>query len=224
MKITKLDVLIILIILIWLYFSFTSPKYFEIKGQDLFGAIMTYDTLHSKGFGVKADITGIGFEAQRLVKVSGIVLDTTGEKMYIWDGDTLHVIYQKTRFLEIKKIPETPYLYPSSITLHPSEDFRIVQTEECGRDSFSSEVVYIVLDKPASEVFCSYLSRRVWEGYGGEIECEYGGSQIKLTLTLLRKFEPASLSQLISEFGYDIEKTWSSGRDCLMIEYQVPPS
>ena len=103
MRITKLDVLIILIILVWLYFSFTGTRYFEIKGQDLFGAIMTYDTLTGRGFGVRADVIGTGFDAQRPVKVSGMVLGASGEKMYLWDGDTLWVIYQRARFLEMQK-------------------------------------------------------------------------------------------------------------------------
>jgi hypothetical protein len=218
MRITKLDVLIVLIILVWLYFSFTGLKYFEIKGQDLFGAIMTYDTLTGRGFGVQADITGTGFDAQRPVKISGMVLDATGEKMYLWDGDILWVIFQKERFLKLQKEPQTPYLFPSSITLYPSESFRLARVE-CSQDSFSNEVVYITLDKPASDVLCSYVSKRIWDAYRGEVECTHGGSQIELKLTLLKGFDPASLNQLVSEFGYKIENEWSPGRECLVIEY-----
>jgi len=219
MRITKLDVLIVLIILVGLYFSLTGLKYFEIKGQDMFGAIMTYDTLTGRGFGVQADVIGTEFDAQRPVKVSGIVLDATGEKMYIWDSEKVLVIFQKERFLEMENRPETPYLFPSSITLYPSESFRLARTEECSQNSFSNEVIYAMLDKPASEVLCSYLSRTLWEKYSGEVECTHGGDYIELKLTLLNGFDSASLKQAVSEFGYEMERTWSSGRECLVIEY-----
>ncbi len=219
MRITKLDVLIVLIILVWLYFSFTGAKYFETKGQDIFGAIMTYDTLTGRGFGVQADITGTGFDAQRPVKISGIVLDASGEKMYVWDSDTLWVVFQKERFLEMENKPETPYLFPSSITLYPSESFRIASSDSCAQDSFSSRVVFVMLDMPANEVLCSYLSSVLWEKYRGEIECVHGGDYLKLRLTLLKGFDSDFLTQAISDFGYKAEKTWSSGTDCLVIEY-----
>lgn len=218
MRITKLDVLIILVVVVWLYFSFTGSKYFEVKGQDLFGAIMTYDTLAGRGFGIKAEVIGTGFESQKPVRVSGIVLEATGEKMYIWDGETTWVIFQRDRFLELEERPLTPCLYPSSLTLYLSESFSVGEGE-CGGESFLSENIYLVLDRPANEVLCSYLSRSLWERYRGEIECSYGGNYLELRLTLLKGFDPDFLESLVSEFGYNLENSFSLDRECLVIEY-----
>ncbi len=219
MGVTRLDVLIVLIILVWLYFSFAGPKYFEVKGQDIFGAIMTYETLEARGLGARADVTGIGFEDQRLIKVSGIILDASPEKIYLWDGDRTWVVFQKSRFLEIDERPQTPYIYPSSITLYPDESFRISRTDACSPDSFSTETLYMMLDKPASDILCSYLSNRLWSSYRGEISCNQAGNHLELSLALVRGFDHAYLNQVLSEFGYEAEKTWSLGRECLVIEY-----
>lgn len=222
MKLTKLDWEIIsligLIITASVYVILNAPKYFQIKGDELFAAVMTYKTLVKNGFGAKAEITGITDEYEAKT-ISGLILDTTPTRMYVWDGNQSWVVFQKEEFVKLAEEPTTPYLRPSAITLYPTQEYNLTVLETCepGDDVFVRKLIYLKLNTTTSKILCNYLSRKIWNGYGGEVECNWDGKYVELNLRFIHGWEDGFVERTLSDFGYEIEKSWVLDQECLVL-------
>lgn len=216
-KITKLDLLIVFVILAYIFFSINTPKYLQSKGEDIYAAIMTYRSLVERGYGVKVEITGITNEYE-LKRITGIILGTTPTRIYFWDGNRTWLAFDKKEFMHLAEEPKTPYIRPSIITLYPVESYKLEASGECKGDTFIRKVVYLELNKPANKILCEYLSSKIWEKYGGEVVCEYGGNNLKLDFKFVHNLDDRFVSEVISNFGYAIEEEKVVHKECLVLK------
>lgn len=215
MKISKLDLLIVLVIVISIVISLNATKYLQSKGEDVFAAVMTYKSLKEKGFDATIEVTGITNDYD-LKKISGIILGTTPTKIYVWDGNYTWLVFKKEDFILLDEKPMTPYIHPSLITLYPSREN--VVSNKCEGNFFVKEIVFLELNDEANEVLCDFIMRKVWEKYGGEVVCKSGGKYLELNLNYIYNLDPNFIRNAISDFGYHIIKEWVVQEKCLMIE------
>lgn len=222
MRVTRLDMGIILLICLIItgsaYILLNAPKYFQIKGDELFAAVMTYKTLVKNGFGAKVEITGVTEEYQSKT-ISGLVLGTTPTRMYVWDGNQSWVVFQTKEFIKLDKEPITPYLRPSTITLYPTQEYNLTVLEVCnpGDNIFMRKLVYVKLNITTNKVLCNYLSRKVWNEYGGEVECNCDGKYMELNVGFIHGWDDGFIERTLSDFGYGIEKSWVLDEECLVL-------
>jgi len=215
-KITKLDLLIILAVLLYVYFSLNTPKYLQSKGDDIYAAVMTYRSLVERGYGVKVEITGTTNE-YKFEKISGIILGSTPTRIYFWDGNRTWLAFDKKEFMRLVEEPQIPYIRPSIMTFYPVEDYNLEVSEECEDNVFVRKVVYIRLNETADEILCDYVASKVWEKYGGEVECKYGENDLKLDFKFVHKLEDEFVSEVLSNFGYHIVEEKITYKECLVL-------
>lgn len=215
MGISKLDLLIVFVIIISIIFSLNAPKYLQSKGKDVFAAVMTYKTLKEKGLDATIEVTGITNDYD-IEKVSGIILGTTPSRIYIWDGNYTWLVFDKEEFVIIEEEPMIPYIHPSLITIYPTSE--VVVSDKCEGDFFVNKIVFLKLNDETNEVLCDYIMRKVWKEYGGEVICKYGGNDLELNLNYIRNLDDKFIHNTISDFGYYVMKEWVVHEECLMIE------
>ncbi|MFQ6010131.1 MAG: hypothetical protein ACE5J7_03380 [Candidatus Aenigmatarchaeota archaeon] len=218
MRITITDVLIVLLIVVFVYFSLTAPRYFQVKGNELFGAVMTYKTLVGRGYGADAEISGIGsgFDLQ---SIEGIVIDATSTRMYIWDSNRVHVVFQKDEKnpLAHGSEPQSPYITSSIITLRPTQSYSLEETG-CEGAEFVSQTLYIELDKETDSIVCDYISKKLWDRFGGEIGCRADGNHARINLAFAHDFSFGEIENTFSDFRYKVESYQTLSTKCLVLK------
>ncbi|MEM5804817.1 MAG: hypothetical protein QXU82_03170 [Candidatus Aenigmatarchaeota archaeon] len=218
MKITVTDILIVLLIVTFVYFSLNEPRYFQTKGNDLFGASMTYKTLIGKGYGADAEISGIGSDFG-LKSVKGPVIDATATRIYVWDGARVQTIFQKDEKNPLAEglAPQTPYITSSIITLKPTDVYRFAEAGCEGAD-FTTETLYLDLDKDADSVVCSYVSKKLWDSFGGEVSCAADGMHAMLEFSFAHGFSADVVESALSDFGYRVIGSRTLSQKCLVLK------
>ena len=218
MKLTITDVLIILLISAFVFFSLNQPRYFQTKGNDLFGATMTYKTLLGRGYGADIEISGIDSDSN-LKAVKGKIIDASSTRIYIWDGTRVYTVFQKDEKNPLAEgpAPQTPYITSSIITLKPTDSYSF-KTSECGSAEFISESMFLELDKAADSVVCSYVSKKLWDSFGGEVACSADGSHAMLKFNFAHAFSEDKMNEAFSDFGYRILDSKTLSQKCLVLK------
>ena len=218
MRITLTDVLIILLIVVFAYFTLTAPKYFQVKGNDLFGAVMTYKTLESRGYGADVEISGIGsgFDLQ---SIEGVVIDATSTRMYIWDSSRVHVVFQKDEKNPLAQgtEPQSPYVTSSIITLTPSQSYAFEESG-CENAVLTSKTMYLELDKEADSIVCDYVSKKLWSKFSGEVNCRADSTHARIILTFAHDFSFGEVESVFSDFGYTVMGHQDLSTKCLVLK------
>lgn len=214
MKLSKLDFLIILLVIVFLFFGLNQERFFRVKSDNIFGAIMTHRTLVKRGYQSNVTVKGIDMEDLEFKELNGVIIDTEPDKIYFSSQGKTWVIAAEEEELEEESEDSSLRLFKlSSIYLKPTKSFKVV--DKCSKDSYVSGSFYYRLESPMNEVNCELLESELMKEYGGSVKCIYSGGSLILK-TKYMKFE-GNISPLLSKINNSVEKTMVLSKRCKLI-------
>lgn len=187
MKLTKLDLLIILLIAASVIVGLTQERYFRVKGNNIYGTAMTHRTLVKKGFQSNVTIKGIDMQDHKFKKLNGIIIDTKPDRIYFSSRNKTWLILPNNVDKEdIQDLENSNFrlFRTSSIYLEPTKSFSV--NESCEEDSYISGKFYYELERPASSVTCEFITSKLIDRYGGKITCKHAADRLILNTEYMK--------------------------------------
>lgn len=216
MKLTKLDFLIILLVVASVVVGLTQERYFRVKGNNIYGTVMTHRTLVKRGYQSNATIKGIDMQDHKFKKLNGIIIDTKPDRIYFSTRNkTWLILPSKTDKEDVEDLENSAFrlLQTSSIYLEPTKSFKV--TDSCGEDSYISGKFYYELEGPANEVTCEFLTSKLIDRYGGKITCKHAADRLILN-TKYMKFN-GDIGSVIWRINNSVTKSITISKQCKTI-------
>ncbi len=182
MGLTKLDVVVIILVILAAVVALNQERFFRVRGDNIFGAVMTHRTLVERGWQSNVTVKGIDIHTSSFREKNGFIVDTEPEKIYFVSGGESWILLDHEDDDDIvDDYRDAGYrlLAVSSLNLEPTKEFNV--TEECTDESYVSGKFYYTMESPVGPVTCDFLKSRILSKYGGNVECMHSGHELMLT-------------------------------------------